>query len=198
MFYGGNDGVLRAVNGNRGTDQRRIGSVAGRATRCGPSCRPSSSRTSSGCGTTREPIQFLRQHLPRLRSRSPTASTGRSPRTGRRQHLWLFASVRRGGRDDLCLRRLDDQQHPASPTALEEGLPQRRRRHGLHAGFEEIGQTWSCAQDRSRPGSPSCHADRGRRIRSLRGADPRRLPGPLRHRPRATGSTCSMPTPAPS
>ena len=143
VFYGGNDGVLRAINGNRDRPSHRqrrrrrrdVGLHAARVL----------SRTSSGCATTRrrsissathfavaaaEAVRRRRADRPRYRSATAT--------------LWLYASHAPGRPDDLCLRRLDDPHHPSSPTLKwRKGCPNLANDTGCTPGFEEIGQTWS-------------------------------------------------------
>ena len=110
--------------------------------------------------------------------------------------------MRRGGRTIYAFDVSTIDTDPTSPTLKwRNGCPNLADDTGCTAGFEEIGQTWSApkvlkatgyigAPARRRPAD----VDRGRRLRHLR----RRRPEHLQPRstPRATGSTCSTPTPA--
>ena len=203
VFYGGNDGVLRAINGNRTAS---IGSVAAGDGDVGlHAARVLSAHQAAA--RQHDTDRLLRQHLHRRRTAAQALRHRRADHcayTGPRTHdLWLFAAMRRGGRTIYAFdvsaithrRHEPDAQveewlsRPADDTGC---TPASRRwaRPGAHPGPE--GSRLHAA---SRPGDcAEADVDHGRRIRHLR----RRRPGHLhaRYAPRATGSMCSMPTPA--
>ena len=96
VFYGGNDGVLRAVNGNR-TANIGTGGNAVPARRSGRSCRRSSTRRSSGCATTRRTINFTGHDGDVADTAAEAVRHGRT-RSPRTTTTSLFVGMRRGGR----------------------------------------------------------------------------------------------------
>jgi type IV pilus assembly protein PilY1 len=137
VFYGGNDGALRAINGNR---SEAIGAAA------------AGSELWSFI-----PPEFYGS-IKRLRDNSirisypgiPVSAGNTAPKTygmdgavsAYRQgnDAWLFASMRRGGR----LLYAFDVSDPAAPSfKWRRGCPNQDNDTGCDAGFEAIGQTWS-------------------------------------------------------
>ena len=59
-------------------------------------------------------------------------------------NLWLYASLRRGGRTIYAFDVSTIDTDPASPTLKwRNGCPNMADDTGCTTGFEEIGQTWS-------------------------------------------------------
>ena len=137
VFYGGNDGVLRAVNGNRNT---AIGGVAAGAELWSfmpPEFYGSLKRLYDN--TTR--INF--PGLPvSLGATAPKPYGMDGPVSAYRQGIntWLYASMRRGGRHIYAF----DVSSPATPTLKwRKGCPNQGDDTGCDTDFEGIGQTWS-------------------------------------------------------
>ena len=141
VFYGGNDGVLRATNGNRTAD---IGSV-----------------TAGEEMWAFVPPEFYPQ-IKRLRDNNPKinffGNTFISPlpkpygvdgpiiahRDG--SELWLFASLRRGGRTIYAFDVTTINSDPTSPTLkwrIGCPNPDVGDDTGCTTGLEAMGQTWS-------------------------------------------------------
>ncbi|AOE83530.1 pilus assembly protein [Pseudomonas sp. TCU-HL1] len=139
VFYGGNDGVFRAINGNR-TDS--IGSVA-----------------AGGELWSFVPPEFYGK-LSRLRTESPTiafqGSTGGQPKSygidgpitafrgtiDTTQKTYIYAGMRRGGRALYAF----DVTTPASPSLKwKVGCPNLANDDGCSSQMSGIGQTWSSA-----------------------------------------------------
>lgn len=141
VFYGGNDGALRAVNGNRSTTSALFGSA------------PAGSELWSFI-----PPEFygslkrLRDNTVRINYPQTAATTTGAaapkpygmdgPVSAYRQgsDTWLFASMRRGGRALYAF----DVSSPTAPTLKwRKGCPNQDNDSGCDTGFEGIGQTWS-------------------------------------------------------
>jgi type IV pilus assembly protein PilY1 len=146
VFYGANDGVLRAVNGNRADDIDGI--AAGREM----------------WGFV--PPEFF-GHFKRLRDNKPNIKVkGTEAETDRRAKpygfdgpvesyvdfagdtYWVFASMRRGGRMVYAFDVSDINTDPDSPDLLWRiGCPNLTDDTGCTStGLEGIGQTWSAPQ----------------------------------------------------
>lgn len=135
VFYGGNDGVLRAINGNRTS---AIGGVAAGSelwSFVAPEFYPNIKRIRDNS---------IRVSTPTLAgSPKPYGFDGaltahRGPGT-----TWLYATMRRGGRALYAF----DVSTPASPTLKwKVGCPNKTNDTDCTSGFEGIGQTWSSAK----------------------------------------------------
>ena len=190
VFYGGNDGVLRAVNGNRGepTAQPIAGIAAGDEMWAfmAPEFFPHIKRLRDNL----VPINFFGNTFPAAGSPSRTDSTGRLTAYQSGSNLVAVRVDAAGRPDDLFLRRLDDRHRPHEPDAqVAEGLPQPGRQHGLHDGARgdrpdlEHTQSPEGARLHRRDANGAADVDRGRRIRHLR----RRRPEHLQHRSHSHG-----------
>lgn len=137
VYYGSNDGTLRAVNGSSG--QERWAFVANEFF---------TSRTTSGGAS---PLQ-------RLKDNSPLVAYGTSPLSGAQPrdylfdgsigiyqnadntNVWIFPTMRRGGRMIYGL----DVTTPGSPAfKWKLGCPSLTDDTGCSTGMAGIGQTWS-------------------------------------------------------
>lgn len=140
VFYGGNDGVLRAINGNRSTD---IGTV-----------------TAGSELWSFIPPEFY-GNLKRIRDNTTTISfpghtTGSptplpkpygidGPITAYKDasNAWIYAAMRRGGRALYAF----NVATPASPSLKWKiGCPNAGNDTGCTTGFTGLGQTWSSPQ----------------------------------------------------
>ncbi len=137
VFYGANDGVLRAVNGNQAT---AIGSAA-----------PGSELWSFVPPEFYGSIKRLYDNTQRINfpGMPTTIGTGApkpygmdGPMAAHRQGstAWLYASMRRGGR----LIYAFDVSNPAAPSLKwRRGCPNQDNDTGCDTGMSAIGQTWS-------------------------------------------------------
>jgi len=145
IFYGGNDGVLRAVNGNR---SNAVGTF--------------------GAGNelwSFVPPEFY-GNIKRLRDNSiPISFTGSPPPPPDREpkpygfdgplqaytdatRKWLFATMRRGGRVVYGFNVTNMISSPGSATLLWKiGCPNQDDDTGCTSGYDGIGQTWSTPQN---------------------------------------------------
>lgn len=145
VFYGGNDGVLRAVNGNRAT---AIGSFAagdemwsfvapefyGKIKRLRDNTIPISFTGSPAPPPAREPKVYGFD--------GPIASYQTAT------SKWIFPAMRRGGRFLYAFDVTAMSSSPGSATLLwKRGCPNQADDTSCSLGFEGIGQTWSAAQN---------------------------------------------------
>jgi type IV pilus assembly protein PilY1 len=156
VFYGGNDGVLRAVNGNRGEPN--------------PSNLPDP-QPIAGVGAGKEMWSFMApefySHIKRLRDNTtPISFFGNTfeppptplpkpygfdgPITAYRNTstdpdtLWLYAALRRGGRSIYAFDISTIDTSPANVTLKwRQGCPNMTDDIGCSGVITDIGQTWS-------------------------------------------------------
>jgi type IV pilus assembly protein PilY1 len=140
VFYGGNDGLLRAINGNRTAD---IGSVAAGNEMWAfmpPEFFPHVKRLRDN--TT--PIDFFGNTFT---SPLPKPYGVDGPLVGYRSGstLWLYASLRRGGRSIYAFDVSTINTAPTTGPTLKwkKGCPNLDNDIDCTTGFEEMGQSWS-------------------------------------------------------
>jgi type IV pilus assembly protein PilY1 len=135
VFYGGNDGMLRAVNGNRSA---AIGGAA------------------AGDELWSFAAPEFYSNIKRIRDNTIHVSTPKvagspkpygfdGPVTAFRNasSTWLYATMRRGGRALYAF----DVSNPASPSLKwKVGCPDKASDTGCTTGFDGIGQTWSAVK----------------------------------------------------
>lgn len=162
VFYGANDGILRAINGNREpTVEKPLADVAINGVAPGdelwafmaPEFFPS--------------IQRLRKNDPAWRyllTPFPLESEPKSygvdgPITAYLgdEGAWLYATLRRGGRAAYAFDVADIASDDPSPPTLKWkiGCPNAADDVGCTAGFEGLGQTWSSAKVIKSAGYPA-------------------------------------------
>lgn len=139
VFYGGNDGVLRAINGNRSTS---IGSVTagselwafvapelfGNIKRLRDNTTPISFTGSTTAGALPKPYGF------------DGPVTGFQGSIGGTSKVFVYATMRRGGRVMYAF----DVTNPANPSLKwKKGCPNAANDDDCTTGFTGIGQTWS-------------------------------------------------------
>jgi type IV pilus assembly protein PilY1 len=144
VFYGGNDGVLRAVNGNRSA---AIGTFAagqemwsfvapefyGKIKRLRDNAIPISFTGSPAPPPVREPKVYGFDG-PLAAYQTLTAK-------------WIFPAMRRGGRSLYAFDVTAMATSPGSATLLwKRGCPNQGDDTGCSTGFEGMGQTWSSPQ----------------------------------------------------
>jgi type IV pilus assembly protein PilY1 len=144
VFYGGNDGVLRAVNGNRDTDIGSFGAgdemwsfVApeffGKIKRLRDNTIPISFTGSPASPPAREPKVYGFD--------GPIAAYQDA------SNKWIFPSMRRGGRFLYAFDVTTMASSPGSATLKwKRGCPNQSDDDDCSTGFEGIGQTWSAPQ----------------------------------------------------
>ena len=136
VFYGGNDGALRAVNGNRSAP---IGSAAAGSELWSfipPEFYGSLKRLRDNT------LRVTFPGMPISAASAPKAYGMDGPISAYKQgnDTWLFASMRRGGR----LLYAFDVSNPATPSLKwRKGCPNLDNDVGCDADFVGIGQTWS-------------------------------------------------------
>ena len=137
VFYGGNDGVLRAINGNR---SRAIGSAAAGDELWSfvpPEFYGSLKRLYDN--STRINFPGLPVSVGAVAPK-PYGMDGAVSAYRRDTSAWLFASMRRGGR----LIYAFDVSNPAAPSLKwRRGCPNQDNDTDCNSGFDGMGQTWS-------------------------------------------------------
>jgi type IV pilus assembly protein PilY1 len=139
VFYGGNDGVLRAVNGNRTADIGSVGAGNEMWAFMAPEFFPHIKRLRDNI----IPISFFGNTFP---SPQPKPYGFDGPLTSHKSgsNLWLYAAMRRGGRTLYSFDVSTINSNPSSPTLKwRKGCPNQANDTGCTVGFEEMGQTWS-------------------------------------------------------
>lgn len=135
VFYGGNDGILRAVNGNR---SESIGSVPAGG-ELWSFVAPEFFGNIKRMRDNDTPISFKGSTTPGALPK-PYGMDG--PVTAYRagDATWIYATMRRGGRAIYAL----DVSNPASPSLKwKKGCPNLTNDTGCTTGFSNIGQTWA-------------------------------------------------------
>lgn len=143
VFYGGNDGVLRAVNGNRdgglnvggkGPGMELWAFVAPEFYPHIKRIRDNTTPVSYFGNTTCSPEPCVAPE------RKPYGFDGAITAYKDASHAWIYATMRRGGRALYAF----DVTLPASPTLKwKKGCPNQGNDTDCTAGFSGIGQTWS-------------------------------------------------------
>jgi type IV pilus assembly protein PilY1 len=146
VFYGGNDGVLRAINGNRAA---AIGSAAAGDEMWSfvpPEFYGSLKRVYDNSTRINFPglLATTASVAPKPYGMDGAVAAYRQSTTA-----WLYASMRRGGR----LLYAFDVSNPAAPSLKwRKGCPNQDNDTGCDTGMEGIGQTWSAPKVLKSPG----------------------------------------------
>jgi type IV pilus assembly protein PilY1 len=142
VFYGGNDGVLRAINGNRSANIGTIPAGAELWSFMAPEFFPNITRL-------REndlPISYKNNQFPSSAPK-PYGFDGAVSAYVDGGETWLFATTRRGGRWVYAFDVTDITSDPNSPTLKwRRGCPNLGDDIGCSAGFDDLGQTWSAPE----------------------------------------------------
>ena len=138
VYYGGNDGMLRAVNGNRDGGTAIGGKDPGMElwSFMAPEFYPNIKRLRANT----PPVSFFGATFMTDPAPKPYGFDG--PITAYRdaERVWLYASMRRGGRAIYAF----DVTDPAQPSLRwKRGCPNQGDDVGCTTGFEGMGQTWS-------------------------------------------------------
>lgn len=137
VYYGGNDGILRAVNGNRTAS---IGTVAAGSELwafVAPEFYSKIKRNYDNATTISFPGHTTGTPLPEPKGYGVDGPV-EAYKNG--SNVWVYATMRRGGRTVYAF----DASTPASPTLKwRVGCPNASDDIDCTSGFTEIGQTWS-------------------------------------------------------
>ncbi|WP_152225378.1 pilus assembly protein [Pseudomonas sp. SCB32] len=138
VYYGGNDGLLHAINGNR---TGNIGSVTPGSELWSfmpPEFYPSIKRLRDNAVTISFPGHTTGTPTPQPKSYGMDGSVSTVQQNG---STWIYAAMRRGGRS---IYAFDVSSSTASPTLKWKlGCPNMTNDTGCSSGFSGIGQTWA-------------------------------------------------------
>jgi type IV pilus assembly protein PilY1 len=146
VFYGANDGVMRAVNGNRSNSIGSYGAGREMWAFVPPEffpyikrIRDNNTQISFKDNPTTEPLPQPKPYG----IDGPMAVYQDSPLNPTK--TWLYAAMRRGGRA-LYAFNVNGFSNitPTTPTLMwKRGCPNQTNNTGCSSGFDDIGQTWS-------------------------------------------------------
>jgi len=143
VFYGGNDGVLRAVNGNR-TDP--VGAAAA-GNEIWTFVAPEFYGQIKRLHDNNLPISFSGALTPPVRAPKPYGFDGPITAYQDASNIWIYPAMRRGGR---FLHAFDVTGINANPGGVtlkwKRGCPNQGDDVGCSSGLSGIGQTWSAPQ----------------------------------------------------
>ncbi|HKY00404.1 MAG TPA: hypothetical protein VJL86_11835 [Steroidobacteraceae bacterium] len=146
VFYGGNDGILRAVNGNRGGATLDVDAFSGAAAgaELWAFLPPEFYGHIKRLYDNDPPIDFEDAVVPPAREPKPYGMDGPLTAYQDGTDAWLFASARRGGRFLYAFDVADIANDPGT-VALKwkRGCPNLDNDSGCSTDFADIGQTWS-------------------------------------------------------
>lgn len=135
VFYGGNDGILRAVNGNRSTS---IGAVAAGG-ELWSFVAPEFFKNIKRIRDNTVQISFKGSAIAGAQPK-PYGFDGAITAHQSASTAWIFATMRRGGRALYSF----DVSTPASPSLKwKRGCPNAADDVGCSSGFDGMGQSWS-------------------------------------------------------
>lgn len=137
VFYGGNDGVLRAINGNRSATAHGVSAGQEIWSFMPPEFYPHIKRIRDNTTTISFPGQTATSPTPQPKRYGMDGSVT-AYRDG--SNTWLYAGMRRGGRA-LYAFNVND---PAAPSLKwRKGCPNAGNDTDCSSGMSGIGQTWS-------------------------------------------------------
>ncbi|MDQ1315219.1 MAG: type pilus assembly protein PilY1 [Pseudomonadota bacterium] len=153
VFYGGNDGMLRAVNGNRDGGQSIGGHAPGMElwSFMPPEFYPYIKRIHDNT----VPISFKGMEAPidataPIPLPKPYGMDGAVSTFKNGGATWILSTMRRGGRSVYAF----DVSSPANPELKwKVGCPSQLDDAGCTSGFTDIGQTWSTPRELRVPGT---------------------------------------------
>ena len=145
VFYGGNDGVLRAVNGNRAT------AIASKAagSELWSFVAPEFYTQIKRLRDNSTPINFTGAPAPPP-TRAPKPYGFDGPITGYQDasNAWVFASMRRGARVMYGFDVTQMDTTPANTSLMWKiGCPNQGNDTGCSSDYTGLGQTWSAPQN---------------------------------------------------
>jgi type IV pilus assembly protein PilY1 len=150
VFYGGNDGVLRAINGNRTLAIGAVGAGSELWSFMAPEFIPRIKRLRDND----VPIDYKNNIFP-TSAPKPYGFDGAVTAFVDGGETWLYATMRRGGRMLYAFDVSTITDDPNSPTLKwRKGCPNLGDDNGCSAGFDGIGQTWSAPEVLHSGGNP--------------------------------------------
>ncbi len=138
VFYGGNDGILRAINGNRSTTHS--GAVAGKEIWAfmPPEFWPQIKRNRDN--TTKVRFPATGTNAGAIGTQKPYGVDGAITAFDNGEDRYIYFGLRRGGRSIYAF----DVSDVTAPEILwRRGCPNKSDDTGCSAGWENIGETWS-------------------------------------------------------
>jgi type IV pilus assembly protein PilY1 len=143
VIYGGNDGILRAVNGNRSTSVGSVGPGQEYWAFMPPEFYPQIKRLRDN--TTSVSYKNTDMSLVPTPQPKPYGMDGPITLDKQTAHTWFFTGMRRGGR---VLYAFDatglGATTPTDPTLMwKKGCPNLADDTGCTTGLDGLGQTWS-------------------------------------------------------
>ncbi len=140
VFYGGNDGVLRAANGNRAA---AIGSVPA-GSELWSFVAPEFYGSIKRLRDNTTPLSYKGSTEPPTRAAKPYGFDGPIESYRDASNTWIFATMRRGGRFLYTFDVTNITTAPGSvPLKWKLGCPNQADDSGCSSGLTGIGQTWS-------------------------------------------------------
>lgn len=139
VFYGANDGVLRAVNGNRDASIDSIPAGGEMWAFIPPEFYPHIKRIRDNEIKINFPNNGITTHTPLPK---PYGIDGAISAYKDASRAWIYATMRRGGRV-LYAFNVDPNTPSNITLKWKKGCPNLGDDTGCTAGFEGIGQTWS-------------------------------------------------------
>ncbi|MDD2162198.1 PilC/PilY family type IV pilus protein [Pseudomonas sp. MIL19] len=137
VFYGGNDGQLRAINGNRSATAHGASAGSELWSFMPPEFYPHIKRLRDNTTTISFPGQTASNPTPEPKNYGMDGSVT-AYREG--SNTWLYAGMRRGGRALYSF----NVSNPAAPSLKwKKGCPDIGNDTGCSSGMSGIGQTWS-------------------------------------------------------
>lgn len=137
VYYGGNDGLLRAINGNQADNIGTVTPGSELWSFMPPEFYPRIKRLRDNQVTISFPGHTVATPTPQPKSYGMDGSIA-SVQQG--TNTWIYATMRRGGRSIYAF----DVTNPASPTLKwRSGCPNMGNDTGCSTGLDGIGQTWA-------------------------------------------------------
>ena len=144
VFYGGNDGVLRAANGNR---TAAIGSVPA-GSELWSFVAPEFYGSIKRLRDNTTPLSYKGSTEPPTRAPKPYGFDGPIEYYDDGANTWIFVTMRRGGRFLYAFDATNITTAPGSvPLKWKRGCPNQADDINCSSGFDGIGQTWSSPQN---------------------------------------------------
>ncbi|MHB9796940.1 pilus assembly protein [Pseudomonas sp. MT3] len=137
VYYGGNDGLLHAINGNRATSIGTVTAGSELWSFMPPEFYPVIKRLRDNKVTISFPGHTTGTPTPEPKSYGMDGSV---TAVQQGSSTWIYATMRRGGRSIYAF----DVTTPGSPTLKwKRGCPSMADDTGCSTGFDGIGQTWA-------------------------------------------------------
>ena len=140
VFYGGNDGVLRAINGNRSDAMAGVAAGNELWAFVAPEFYGSIKRLHDND----VPLSYKNAVSPPARLPKPYGFDGPVVAVQEGSSTWIYTAMRRGGRFIYAFDVSTINSDPATVTLKwKQGCPNLTNDTGCTTGFDGLGQTWS-------------------------------------------------------